>query len=75
MKRGQGQIRIHIKKNGGEKKIQAFLIVEACLEGNFVKYLPKNQIMIHHGPYKQLKQGATGGVAIILSQEFEEGWK
>ena len=45
------------------------------LEGNFIKYLPKGQIMIHHGPKKQPKQGAKGGVAIILSPKFEQGWK
>ena len=57
-----------------KQNIQAYLI-ETHLEGNFIKYLPKGQIMIHHGPEKQLKQGAKGGVAIILSPKFKQGWK
>jgi len=31
--------------------------------------------MIHHGPESQPRQGATGGVAIILLAELGEAWK
>ena len=33
-----------------KQNIQAYLIAEPHLESNFIKYLPKGQIMIHHGP-------------------------
>jgi len=35
-----------------KQNIQAYLIAETHLEGNFIKYLPKGQIIIHHGPEK-----------------------
>ena len=44
------------------------------LEGDFTKYLPKGQLMIHHGQIIEPKQGTKGGIAIILSEEFKEGW-
>jgi len=44
------------------------------LEGNFVKYLTGDKIMINHGPTVQLR-GARGGVAIILPNALTEGWK
>jgi len=53
--------------------IQRYHMAETHLEGNFIKYLPKGQIMIYHGPEHQPKQGAKGGVTIVLSPEFEQG--
>ena len=58
-----------------KQTIQAYLKAETHLEGNFIKYLPKGQIMIHCGPKKQPKQGAKVGVAVILSPKLEQGWK
>ena len=49
-----------------KKKIGAFLIQEMHLEGDYMKQLPGGKILIHHGPETQPKQGAKGGVAIIL---------
>jgi len=37
--------------------------------------LPDRNLMIHHGPESQPRQGAKGRVAIILSAELEEAWK
>jgi len=56
------------------KKIDAYIIQETHLEGNFMKYLTGDKIMIHHGPSIQ-PRGARGGVAIILSSNLTEGWK
>lgn len=40
------------------------------LEGDFQKILPRNQLLIHHGPEKNPQQGAKGGVGVILSPEL-----
>ena len=48
-----------------KKKINAFLIQEMHLEGDYMKQLPGGKILIHHGPETQPKQGAKGRVAII----------
>ena len=45
------------------------------LKGDFVKILPKGQLFIHHGPNDQPRQGANGGVAIILSPEMGTNWR
>ena len=51
------------------KQIQAYLITETHLEGDFIKNLTNNYLFIHHAPKKQEK-ARRGGVAIILSPEF-----
>jgi hypothetical protein len=50
-----------------EKKIDAFILTETHLEGDFQKTLPRKQLFIHHGPENQPRQGAKGGVGVILS--------
>ena len=57
------------------KLIDAFMIQETHLEGDFVKILPKGQLFIHHGPNVQPHQGAKRGVMIILSPEMGTNWK
>ena len=46
---------------------------ETHLEGDYTKIMNKGFVMIHHGPPKQPKNGAKGGVAIIISKELDEG--
>jgi hypothetical protein len=58
-----------------EKKIDAFILTETHLEGDFQKVLPRKQIFIHHGPETQPRQGAKGGIGIILSPELTKHWK
>ena len=55
-----------------EKNIDAFMIQETHLEGNYIKILPRDFMMIHHGPESQPCRGAKGGVAIILSPGMSE---
>jgi len=50
------------------------MLQEIHFKGNFITYLPKGQLMIHHGPESQPKQGAKGGIAIILSPEMAKTW-
>jgi len=57
-----------------EKKMDAYIIQEAHLEGDFMKYLTGDKIMIHHGLLIQ-PRGARGGVAIILSFFFKKDGK
>ena len=38
-------------------------------------YLPKGQLMIHHGPKSQPNQGAKGGITIVLSPIMTKSWK
>jgi hypothetical protein len=38
--------------NGGEK-MDAFVLTETHLEGDFKNILPRNQLFIHYGPEKQ----------------------
>jgi len=56
------------------KSINAYILQETHLKGSFITYLPKGQLMIHHGLESQPKQGAKGGIAIILSPEMAENW-
>jgi hypothetical protein len=56
------------------KKIDAFILMETHLEGDFQHILPKNQLFIHHGPENQPHQGAKGGVGVILSPELANHW-
>ena len=58
-----------------EKAINAFMIQETYLKSNYIKILPRDFMMIHHGPTLQPHQGANGGVVIILSSEMSEKWK
>jgi len=56
-----------------EKKFDAYILQETHFEGDYTKILDNGYVMVHHGPTKQLRSGAKGGVAIILSREFDEG--
>ena len=47
------------------KNLEAYIIQETCLEGDFMKYFAGDKIMIHHGPSIQ-PRGAREGAAIIL---------
>jgi hypothetical protein len=58
-----------------EKKIDAFILTETHLEGDFQKTLPRKQLFIHHGPENQPRQGAKGGVGKILSPVLANHWK
>ena len=60
-----------MKKN----KIDAYLIQETHLAGNFEKLLINDFYFIHHGPETQPTHGKNGGVAIILSPELHLQWK
>jgi len=57
------------------KSIDAYALQETHLPGDFIMYLPKGQLMIHHGPKFQPNKGVKGGIAIILSPEMTESWK
>ena len=57
------------------KSIDAYMLQEMHLEGNFTKILPSGHFLIHHGPDTQPRQGAKGGIAIILSPETAVNWK
>ena len=57
------------------KSINAYMLQETHLEGNFIKILPMGRFLIHHGPDMQPHQGAKEGIAIILSPEMMENWK
>ncbi len=50
-----------------KKNLDALLVTEIHLEGEFQKLLPRGQLLIHHGPKEQPSHGAKGGVAVILS--------
>jgi exonuclease III len=58
-----------------DQKIDAYLIQETHLEGDFEKKILNDFLFIHHGPPKQPPQGAKGGVGIILSPELAYQWK
>ncbi len=58
-----------------KKNIDAFILTEMHLEGDFQNFLPRNQLFIHHRPEKQPLQGAKGGVGVILSPELMSHWK
>jgi len=55
--------------------IDAYLIQETHLAGDFEKYLINGYYIIHHGPETQPINGAKGGVAIILSPQMTYHWK
>jgi hypothetical protein len=46
--------------------IDAYLIQETHLSGDFKKTIIEDYYLIHHGPQNQPTNGAKGGVAIIL---------
>ena len=58
-----------------KKNIDAYLIQETHLSGDFEKFIIDNYYLIHHGPEAQPTNGAKGGVAIILSPELHTQWQ
>jgi len=52
------------------KKIQACLIQETHLQGDFSQRISGDLTFIHHGPEIQPTKGAKGGLGIILSKEW-----
>ena len=58
-----------------KKNIDAYLIQETHLSGDFEKFIIDNYYFIHHGPEAQPTKGAKGGVAIILSPELHSLWQ
>jgi hypothetical protein len=58
-----------------KKNLDAMLITETHLEGDFERILPKGQLLIHHGPRVQPSLGAKGGVAVILSEDLATEWR
>jgi len=58
-----------------KKNIDAYLIQETHLSGDFEKSIIDNYYFIHHGPETQPTNGAKGGVAIILSPELHAQWQ
>jgi len=65
----------YISRMMESKSIDAFVIKETHLNGDFIKILPKGQLFFLHGPNVQPHQGAKGGVAIILSPEMGTNWR
>ena len=58
-----------------QQNIDAYIIQETHLPGDFEKRLINDHYIIHHGPEKQSNDGAKGGVAIILSPQMALQWK
>ena len=58
-----------------ENTIDAYLIQETHLAGDFEKILLLDHYFIHHGPEHEPAIGAKGGVAIILSPDLAVQWK
>ena len=58
-----------------KKNIDAYLIQETHLAGNFEKVLIDDYYIIHHGPESQPTNGKRGGVAIILSPNLHLQWR
>jgi len=58
-----------------QQNIDAYIIQETHLPGDFEKHLINDYYIIHHGPEKQPNSGAKGGVAIILSPQMALQWK
>ena len=52
------------------KNLDAYIIQETHLLGDYTTTLPKGNILIHHGPETQPTRGAKGGVGIILSKDL-----
>ena len=57
------------------KNLDAYIIQETHLAGDYATILPQGNIFIHHGPKTQPLRGAKGGVAIVLSEELGTLWK
>ncbi len=53
-----------------ENNLDAYLVQETQLAGDFRKTLIFDYYLIHHGPKIQTSNGAKGDVAIILSTEL-----
>ena len=64
----------HITRLMIDKNIQAYLIQETHLQGDFTQKISGRLTFIHHGPETQPTKGAKGGVGIILSREWTKGW-
>ena len=58
-----------------KNQIDAYLIQETHLAGDFEKILFDNYYFIHHGPESQLTNGKKGGVGIILSPNLHLQWR
>lgn len=56
-------------------KIQAFLIQETHLAGDYTREISNNYLLIHHGPEIQPTRGAKGGAAITLSENWIDLWR
>ena len=54
-----------------KKKLDAYIIQETHLEGDYVKYVAGDKIMVQNGLLIQPR----GGAAIILLNNLTEGWK
>ena len=60
------------------KNLDAYIIQETHLSGDYTTILPKKNVFIHHGPETQPTKGAKGGVRIILSKahvSVDKKWK
>ena len=58
-----------------DKNIQAYLIQETHLQGDYTQIIGAGYKFIHHGPERQPTRGAKGGIGIILSKEWAKGEK
>ena len=58
-----------------EKKIDAYILQETHLEGDYTKTMNNCFLIIHHSPPRQPKNGAKGGVVIIMSKKFDKEWR
>ena len=65
----------HIPRLMQQKNIDAYLIQETHLAGDFEKFLINDYYIIHHGPETQPVNGKRGGVAIFLSPDLHLQWK
>jgi hypothetical protein len=59
----------------GSNNLDAYLVQETHLAGDFKKHLTFDYYIIHHGPESQPLNEANKGVAIVLSQELVTAWK
>jgi hypothetical protein len=55
--------------------LDAYLIQETHLAGDFEKHIMFDYYVIHHGPETQPSNGAKEGVAVILSPDLASVWK
>ena len=58
-----------------KKKIDAYILQETHLEEDYMKIMNNGFIMIHHGLPRQPNNEAKEGVVIIISKEFDKGWR